>query len=312
MSSQHEVILFQSSDQEISLSVDFDGETAWLTQAQMAELFDKERSVITKHINNVFSEGELDRENNVQILHIATSKRPITLFNLDVIISVGYRVKSQRGVEFRRWATSVLKQYVIKGYAANEKRLAQLGQVVNVIDRLSGRLDAQQVLDVVKRYTHALDLLDSYDHQTLEKPDGARSAYILTYEECRHFIDSMKFGETSDLFGNEKDDSFKGTLGAIYQGFGGMEIYPSVEEKAANLLYFIVKNHSFSDGNKRIAAALFLYFLDKCGVLFDESGDKRLADSTLVALTIMIAESKPEEKETMIALVMNFLTLQAG
>ena len=309
MSSQHEVVLFQSSDQEVSLSVDFDGETAWLTQAQMAELFDKDRSVITKHINNVFSEGELDRDNNVQILHIATSKRPITLFNLDVIISVGYRVKSQRGVEFRRWATSVLKQYVIKGYAANEKRLAQLGQVVNVMNRLPGRLDAQQVLDVVKRYTHALDLLDSYDHQTLKKPDGARSAYVLTYDECRRFIDSMKFSETSNLFGNEKDDSFKGTIGAIYQGFGGVEIYPSVEEKAANLLYFIVKNHSFSDGNKRIAAALFLYFLDKCGVLFDENGDKRLADSTLVALTIMIAESKPEEKETMISLVMNFLVM---
>lgn len=309
MSSQHEVILFQSSDQEISLSVDFDGETAWLTQAQMAELFDKDQSVVSRHINNAFSEGEVDKESNMQFMHIGSSDRPITLYSLDVIISVGYRVKSQRGVEFRRWATSVLKQYVIKGYAANEKRLAQLGQVVNVMSRLPGRLDAQQVLDVVKRYTHALDLLDSYDHQTLEKPDGARSAYILTYEECRRFIDSMKFGETSDLFGNEKDDSFKGTLGAIYQGFGGVEIYPSVEEKAANLLYFIVKNHSFSDGNKRIAAALFLYFLDRCGILFDESGDKRLADSTLVALTIMIAESKPEEKETMISLVMNFLVM---
>ncbi len=309
MSSQHEVVLFQSSDQEVSLSVDFDGETAWLTQAQMAELFDKDQSVVSRHINNAFSEGEVDKESNMQFMHISSSDRPIALYSLDVIISVGYRVKSQRGVEFRRWATSVLKQYVIKGYAANEKRLAQLGQVVNVMNRLPGRLDAQQVLDVVKRYTHALDLLDSYDHQTLEKPDGARSAYILTYEECRRFIDSMKFGETSNLFGNEKDDSFKGTLGAIYQGFGGMEIYPSVEEKAANLLYFIVKNHSFSDGNKRIAAALFLYFLDKCGILFDENGDKRLADSTLVALTIMIAESKPEEKETMISLVMNFLVM---
>lgn len=309
MSSQHEVVLFQSSDQEVSLSVDFDGETAWLTQAQMAELFDKDQSVVSRHISNALSEGEVDKESNMQFMHISSSDRPIALYSLDVIISVGYRVKSQRGVEFRRWATSILKQYVIKGYAANEKRLAQLGQVVNVMNRLPGRLDAQQVLDVVKRYTHALDLLDSYDHQTLEKPDGARSAYVLTYDECRRFIDSMKFSETSDLFGNEKDDSFKGTIGAIYQGFGGVEIYPSVEEKAANLLYFIVKNHSFSDGNKRIAAALFLYFLDKCGVLFDENGDKRLADSTLVALTIMIAESKPEEKETMISLVMNFLVM---
>lgn len=309
MASQHEVVLFQSSDQTISLSVDFDGETAWLSQAQMAELFGKNQSVISRHIRNAFSEGEVDRDSNMQFMHIASSDKPITLYSLDVIISVGYRVKSQRGVEFRRWATGVLKQYVIKGYVANEKRLAQLGQIVNVMDRLPGRLDAQQVLDVVRRYTRALDLLDDYDHQTLVRPQGNKNAYVLTYEECRSFIDSMRFSEQSDLFGNEKDDSFKGTLGAIYQGFDGVEIYPSIEEKAANLLYFIVKNHSFSDGNKRIAAALFLYFLDKSGVLFDESGEKRLADSTLVAVTIMIAESKPEEKETMISLVMNFLAL---
>lgn len=307
MPSQHEIVLFQSSDQTISLPVDFDGETAWLSQAQMAELFEKDQSVISRHIRNAFSEGEIDRESNMQFMHIASSDKPITLYSLDVIISVGYRVKSQRGVEFRRWATSVLKQYVIKGYAANEKRLAQLGQIVNVMDRLPSRLDAQQVLDVVKCYTRALDLLDDYDHQTLARPRGSKNAYVLTYEECRTFIDSMRFGEESSLFGNEKDDSFKGTLGAIYQGFGGVEIYPSIEEKAANLLYFIVKNHSFSDGNKRIAAALFLYFLDKNGVLFGESGEKRLADSTLVAVTIMIAESKPEEKEAMISLVMNFL-----
>ena len=309
MASQHEVVLFQSSDQTISLPVDFDGETAWLSQAQMAELFGKDQSVISRHIRNAFSEGEVDRDSNMQFMHIASSDKPITLYSLDVIISVGYRVKSQRGVEFRRWATGVLKQYVIKGYVANEKRLAQLGQIVNVMDRLPGRLDAQQVLDVVRRYTRALDLLDDYDHQTLVRPQGNKNAYVLTYEECRSFIDSMRFSEQSDLFGNEKDDSFKGTLGAIYQGFGGVEIYPSIEEKAANLLYFIVKNHSFSDGNKRIAAALFLYFLDKNDMLFDEGGEKRLADSTLVAVTIMIAESKPEEKEAMISLVMIFLAL---
>ena len=309
MASQHEVVLFQSSDQTISLSVDFDGETAWLSQAQMAELFGKDQSVISRHIRNAFSEGEVDRDSNMQFMHISSSDKPITLYSLDMIISVGYRVKSQRGVEFRRWATGVLKQYVIKGYVANEKRLAQLGQIGNVMDRLPGRLDAKQVLDVVKRYTRALDLLDDYDHQTLVRPQGNKNAYVLTYEECRSFIDSMRFSEQSDLFGNEKDDSFKGTLGAIYQGFGGVEIYPSIEEKAANLLYFIVKNHSFSDGNKRIAAALFLYFLDKNDMLFDEGGEKRLADSTLVAVTIMIAESKPEEKETMISLVMNFLAL---
>ena len=225
-------------------------------------------------------------------------------YNLDMIISVGYRVKSKRGVEFRRWANNVLKQYVMQGYAVNQKRLNDLGGVVRLLKRTESSLDAKQVLTVVEKYSTALDLLDSYDHQTLKRPKGNASTYVLTYEECRKVIDSMRFGTESDLFGLEKDDSFKGSIGNIYQSFAGEEIYPSLEEKAANLLYFVTKNHSFVDGNKRIAATMFLYFLDKNGILF-ANGEKLIDDHTLVALTIMIAESRPEEKEIMIDVIMN-------
>ena len=242
----------------------------------------------------------------MHFLHIANSDRPVAIYSLDVIISVGYRVKSQRGVEFRRWANSVLKDYILKGYAVNDKRINQLGQIVQIMKRAENQLDAQQVLSVVESYSTALDMLDDYDHQSLAKPKGNRATYVLTYDECRSVIDRMKFVSDSDLFGNEKDESFKGSIGAIYQSFGGKDLYPSLEEKAANLLYFVTKNHSFSDGNKRIAATMFLYFLDKNRALFTD-GHKRIADYTLVALTIMIAESKPEEKEMMVNVIMNCL-----
>ena len=291
------IVLFQSSDREISLDVSTDGSTVWLTQSQMAELFEKDQSVISRHISNVFKDGELEKESNMHFLHIAKSDRPVAFYNLDVIISVGYRVKSRRGVEFRRWATDVLRRYIIEGAATNERRLEQLGKVTRVMARIQESLETRQVLDIVQSYTAALDLLDDYDHQRLKAP-----------KECRKVIDDMKFGEESDLFGVEKDESFKGTLGSIYQGFGGQEIYPSLQEKAANLLYLVVKNHAFLDGNKRIAATMFLYFLDRNGVLFVD-GRKTIDDSTLVAITIMIAESKPEEKDAMTALVMNFLAL---
>jgi prophage maintenance system killer protein len=254
----------------------------------------------------VFKEGEVDKESNMHFLHIANADRPVAIYSLDVIISVGYRVKSQRGVEFRRWANSVLKEYILKGYAVNDKRINQLGQIVQIMKRAENQLDAQQVLSVVESYSAALDMLDDYDHQTLSRPKGNQATYVLEYDECRDVIDKMKFASDSDLFGNEKDDSFKGSIGAIYQSFGGKDLYPSLEEKAANLLYFVTKNHSFSDGNKRIAATMFLYFLDKNGALFVE-GSKRIADFTLVALTIMIAESKPEEKEMMVNVIMNCL-----
>ncbi|MBR3123947.1 MAG: virulence protein RhuM/Fic/DOC family protein [Mogibacterium sp.] len=281
-------------------------ETVWLTQAQMVELFGRDVSVISRHINNVFKEGEVDKKSNLHFLQIANADRPVAIYSLDVIISVGYRVKSQRGVEFRRWANSVLKEYILKGYAVNDKRINQLGQIVQIMKRAENQLDAQQVLSVVESYSAALDMLDDYDHQTLAKPRGNEATYVLTYDECRSVIDKMKFASDSDLFGNEKDDSFKGSIGAIYQSFDGRDLYPSLEEKAANLLYFVTKNHSFSDGNKRIAATMFLYFLDKNNALFAE-GTKRIADYTLVALTIMIAESKPEEKEMMVNVIMNCL-----
>ena len=304
---EHSLVLFTSKDGAVSIQTTLEKETVWLSQAQMADLFGKERSVITKHIRNAMQEGEIDDKSNVHFLHIPKSDKPVAFYNLDVIISVGYRVKSQRGVEFRRWATTVLRDYMLKGYALNRERLKTLGQVVSILKRAENSLDARQVLSVVERYTAALDLLDAYDHQRVGRPKGRRGRARLTYDECRRFIDAMRFGNESALFGREKDESFKGSLGAIYQTCGGKEVYPTVEEKAANLLYFIVKNHSFADGNKRIGAALFLHFLNKNGALLTADGHKRLADHTLVALTILIAESKPAERETMLSLVMTFL-----
>ena len=301
---KNEIVLFETADNEVSLQVQMQDETVWLTANQMAQLFERDEKTLRKHINNVFSEGEVDRDSNTQKMRVAGVSQPVAFYNLDVIISVGYRVKSQRGVEFRRWANSVLKDYILRGYAVNDRRISQLGQIVQIMKRAENQLDAQQVLSVVESYSAALDMLDDYDHQTMSKPKGNKATYVLSYDECREVIDKMKFASDSNLFGNEKDDSFKGSIGAIYQSFDGKDLYPSLEEKAANLLYFVTKNHSFSDGNKRIAATMFLYFLDKNKALFVE-GSKRIADFTLVALTIMIAESKPEEKEMMVSVIMN-------
>jgi len=300
--------LFESADREVQLSVEVAENTVWLTQAQLVKLFDKDQSVISRHINNAVKEGEIDQKSNMQIMHISRSDRPVTFYDLDVVISVGYRVKSQRGVEFRRWATGVLRRYIVDGHAENEKRLEQLGKIATIMARIPDSLETRQVLDIVQSYTVALDLLDDYDHQRLSAPSGDAATYVLEYGECRKVIDDMRFGNESNLFGVEKDDSFKGSIGNIYQSFDGREIYPSLQEKAANLLYFVVKNHSFLDGNKRIAATMFLYFLDRNGVLFD-GRRKLIDDSTLVAITIMIAESKPREKDAMVALVMNFLAM---
>ena len=239
---KNEIVLFESSDNAVKLEVAVNQETVWLSQSQMTLLFGVDRTVITKHINNIFKEGELEQKSNVQKMHIANADRPTQFFNLDVIISVGYRVKSQRGVEFRRWANGVLKQYLLQGYAANKSRLAQMGKMLRLMKRSEQMLDAPQVLSVIQRYNDALELLDDYDHQVLKRPQGHSSTYILTYEECRELIASMRFGRESDLFGNEKDDSFKGSIGNIYQSFGGRDGYPSLEEKAANLLYCVTKN----------------------------------------------------------------------
>lgn len=304
MQEKNEIVIFETEDKEVKLPVTVEDETVWLNQNQMIELFGRDQSVISRHIRNAFKEHEVDEKSNMHFLHIANSDKPVAFYSLDVIISVGYRVKSKRGVEFRRWANSVLKQYILKGYAVNDNRIKQLGEVIRIMKRTEDELDSKQVLSVIEKYSNALDLLDSYDHQNMTRPQGNRATYVLSYEECMEVIQSMRFGNESNLFGREKDDSFKGSIGNIYQSFGGKDIYESLEEKAANLLYFVTKNHSFFDGNKRIAATMFLYFLDKNAALFVD-GKKKIEDSTLVALTIMIAESRPEEKEMMVSVVMN-------
>lgn len=305
---KNEIALFESGELVLEVNVTPDQDTVWLTRNQMAELFERDVKTIGKHINNALKE-ELDSSTVAKFATVQKEgerevKRNIEYYNLDMIISVGYRVKSKRGIAFRKWANSVLKQYILEGYAVNNNRMNQLGEVIRIMKRTENSLDAKQVLNVIERYSVALDLLDEYDHQTMKRPKGNQAVYVLTYEECRRVIDNMRFGNESELFGNEKDDSFKGSIGNIYQSFGGEDVYSSLEEKAANLLYFITKNHSFSDGNKRIAATIFLYFLDKNGVLFSD-GNKLIDDHTLVALTIMIAESKPDEKEMMISVIMN-------
>lgn len=314
MKQKKELVIFETKDHAVKLEVPVNEETVWLNRQQMAELFDRDVKTIGKHINNAFLE-ELDKQ--VVVAKFATTTQHgaienktqthmVEFYNLDVIISVGYRVKSKRGVEFRKWANSVLKQYILQGYAVNNHRIAQLGEVIKIMKRTEDSLDGKQILSVIEKYSDALEMLDSYDHQTMTRPKGNPATYTLDYEECMQVISQMRFGNESELFGKEKDDSFRGSIGNIYQSFGGQELYPSLEEKAAHLLYFVTKNHSFLDGNKRIAAAMFLYFLDKNGVLFVD-GKKLIENHTLVALTIMIAESKPVEKDMMITVIMNCL-----
>jgi len=309
---KNEIVIFETEDKSVILPVAVENETVWLNRKQMAELFDRDIKTIGKHINNAMKEELNDA---VVVANFATTTvhgaiegktqtHMTEYYNLDVIISVGYRVKSKRGIEFRRWANSVLKQYILKGYAVNDIRIKQLGEVIRIMKRTEHELDSKQILSVIERYSTALALLDAYDHQNMVRPKGNEATYILSYEECMQVIQSMRFGYESDLFGKEKDDSFKGSIGNIYQSFGGTDVYESLEEKAANLLYFVTKNHSFFDGNKRIAATMFLYFLDRNQALM-EGGKKRIEDAALVALTIMVAEFRPEEKEIMISVIMN-------
>lgn len=308
----NDVVIFETKDSEISLRVPVENDTVWLTQAQMTELFNVDRTVITRHINNVFKEGELQRESNVQKMHIANSDKPVQFYNLEVIISVGYRVKSKRGVEFRQWASKVLKQYIIQGYAINEKRLEALQRTVDIQTKmLACTLDTSEedVLKAVNLYTDALMLLDQYDHQSLEKPAGNKPIYRITYEECRSMVNAMEDTFKSDVFGVEKEKGkVEGILAAVYQNVFGGDVYPSLEEKAANLLYFMIKDHPYADGCKRIAASLFLEFLSRNDYLYKD-GIKRISDGALVAITLMIAESNPEEKDIMVNLVMNLLTM---
>lgn len=310
---KNEIVLFESRDGAVTLPVSVRDESVWLTRMQMADLFDVTPQNITIHLKKVYAAGELEREaTSKDFLLVQTEggrqiTRSVNCYSLDAIISVGYRVNSTRATQFRIWATRILKEYIVRGYAINRERMRQLGQTVEVMKRVANSLDVEQVLDVVNAYSTALDLLDGYDHQTIAKPKAKGRSVALSYEECRRFVDSMKFAADSPLFGNEKDGSFKSALGAVYQSFGGKDLYPSSQEKAANLLYLVTKNHGFSDGNKRIAAGLFLYFLKRNKLLLRKDGTKRIADHTLVALTVMIAESKPQEKELMVNIVMTFL-----
>ena len=319
MDNNNQIIIYQTDDDQTQIDVRLENETVWLTTQQMAMLFDREESNIRRHVINVFKEGELKKENNVHFLHVNGVKKPVPFYNLDVIISVGYRVKSQRGVQFRQWANRVLKQYLIKGYAINERlrheQISELRQLVQVVGRTlqhreqENTIETQDLLDVVVDYTYALDTLDNYDYErlTIDKTTKVAASHA-TYENAMEQIQRLrdKFG-ASVLFGNEKDDSFKSSIGQIYQTFDSNELYPSVEEKAAMLLYLVTKNHSFSDGNKRIAATLFLWFLNNNHLLYHSDGSKRIADSTLVALTLMIAESKTEEKDVMVKVVVNLI-----
>lgn len=310
----NEIIKFVNGDLQLDVTVSPDNETVWLNRNQLAQLFDRDVKTIGKHINNALKE-ELDDSTVAKFATVQTEgnrkiQRSIEYYNLDMIISVGYRVKSQNGVIFRKWATSILKDYMMKGYAINEKRIEVLNKTVSIQSRMLAStlgIEEKEVLNVIEAYSNALSLLDDYDHGCISKPKGKYSIYQLTYEECRTLIDSMKYGGFSDVFGVEKEPGkLNGIIAAVYQNVFGQEIYPSIEEKAANLLYFLVKDHPFVDGCKRIGASIFLEFLNKNQHLIID-GKQIISDSALVAITLMIAESRPEEKETMVKLVMNFL-----
>lgn len=310
----NEIIKFVNGDLELDVTVSLKDETVWLNRNQIAVLFGRDVKTIGKHINNALKE-ELDSSTVAKFAIVQKEgsrniKREIEYYNLDMIISVGYRVKSKNGVIFRRWATSILKDYMIKGYAVNQKRLEVLNKTIAIQSRMLAStltIEEQEVLSVVEAYSNALTLLDDYDHDCIPKPKGNETIYRLTYEECRELIDSMKYGGFSEVFGVEKEEGkLNGILAAIYQNVFGIELYPSIEEKAANLLYFLIKDHPFVDGCKRIGASIFLEFLNRNQFLV-KNGKQIISDSTLVAITLMIAQSRPEEKETMVKLVMNFL-----
>ena len=322
-----EIKIYKTPEGKTSIEVKLEKETVWLSQKQMAELFDKDSDTIGLHLKNIYKSGELEEISTTEKYSVVRQegkrkvKREIKFYNLDAIISVGYRVNSKRGVLFRKWATQLLKDYLIKGYAINQQRLQkqaeQLNELKETIKILGNALEYKELtndeskglLKIISDYSYALEILDQYDYQTLKiENTSGKEVYQLTYEEAIKQIELVKktYGN-GELFGNEKDNSFESSIATIYQTFEGVDLYPSIEEKAANLLYFIVKNHSFSDGNKRIAAFLFLFFLEKNGLLFTETGKKRIADNALVALTLMIAVSKPDEKETMIKVIVNLI-----
>ena len=308
---KNEIILFEN--QNVKLEVNMRDETVWLNIKQMAELFGREESNIRRHIINIFKEQELIETNNGQILPVDGVKQKVPFYNLDVIISVGYRVKSQNGVIFRKWANKVLKDYLLKGYAVNQKRLEYLEKTIKLID-IAGRIDtelkdneAQEIIKVISNYSNALNLLDDYDHKRITKPSGNINNKQITYEDCMKIVDKLKFNNDSSLFALEINQGLKAIIGTIYQSFDDKDLYSTIEEKGANFLYLIVKNHIFIDGNKRIGATLFIYFLEFYNLLY--INNRQVIDNnTLVAITLLIAQSNPKEKDVLIDLVMNFLT----
>ena len=307
---KNEIILFENQD--VKLEVNMKDETVWLTQEQMARLFDRNIGVISRHIKNIFTENELDIESNLQKMQIPNSDKPVSFYSLDVIISVGYRVKSKNGIIFRKWANKILKDYLIKGYAVNQKRLEYLEKTIKLID-IAGRIDeklngseAQEIIKVINNYSNALNLLDDYDHKRISKPNGTINNNKITYEDCMNIIGKLKFNSDSELFALERNKGLQAIIGTIYGSFDGKDLYPTIEEKAANFLYLITKNHTFIDGNKRIAATLFIYLLEFYNILYNENGQV-IDNNTLVAITLLIAQSNPKEKDILIDLVMNFL-----
>ena len=307
---KNEIILFENEG--LKLEVNMQDETVWLTQKQMEALFDVQHATISEHINNIFKEGELEEKASVGISDKSSGGRKAKIYNLDVIISVGYRVKSKNGVIFRKWATKILKEHLLKGYTVNKRRLEYLEKTIKIID-IATRLDedmrsdeSYNMLKVIADYTKALDTLDKYDHHQIKKPNGTKSNEIIKYEDCLEVINKMSFKESSEIFGRERDQGLESVIRNVYQEFGGQALYPSIEEKACNFLYFIVKDHIFVDGNKRIGATLFLYFLNFYGLLRRE-GKNIIEPETLVAVTLFVAQSNPKEKDVVIDLLMNIL-----
>lgn len=313
---KNEIVLFEN--QNVKLEVNMKDETVWLSQQQMSELFNSSRTNIIEHINNIYADGELNKDSTCQDFRQVRKEgkrdvtRTISFYNLDMIISVGYRVNSKQGIAFRKWANKILKDHMIKGYAVNEKRLEYLEKTVKLLDianrgynNISDK-DSKEILRVIAEYTNALNLLDDYDHKSFQKIEGTNNDKVITYEECIDIIQKLRFNEESDIFALERNQGLKSIIGTIYQSFDGQNVYPTLEEKAANFLYLIIKNHVFIDGNKRIAATLFIYFLQYYNLLY--KNDKQTIDNnTLVALTLLIAESNPKEKDILVELIMNFL-----
>jgi prophage maintenance system killer protein/prophage antirepressor-like protein len=319
-----EIIIYKPSKNEVDLKVRFEDETVWLRQNEIADLFGKDRSVITKHINKIFNDKEVDKKSNVHFLHIANSDKPVAFYSLDVILAIGYRTNSAKAISFRQWATKVLKNYLLKGYAVNEKRLLEARNKFNELQTTIAFLQKQankkqlkgqekEIINLLADYSKTLSVLEKYDKGNLQKPKGKKVDFVLKYKNCFVIIRELKKEltikkEASELFGAEKQSAFESVVKNLYQTFGKKELYKTIEEKAAHLLYLTIKDHPFTDGNKRISSFLFIYFLDKSNYLYRENGEKKINDNTLIALALLIAESNPKEKGVMIKIIMNLIS----